>query len=128
MKRICGYRGDSGSRLGEPDDRRTDGLLSLLIGLVLFLVPSLLTSSSAHLLQACVGIRIILSGTKSGRKATQPRVTPSQADKASLGLEYGEPTGDGRMDGGVRMVDLGLNPEVGPTRGSWSRERSEVDD
>ena len=26
------------------------------------------------------------------------------------------------------MVDLGLNPEVGPTRGSWSRERSEVDD
>ena len=57
-----------------------------------------------------------------------PRVTPSQADEASLGPEYGEPTGDGRIDGGVRMVDLGLNPEVGPTRGSWSRERSEVDD
>ena len=57
-----------------------------------------------------------------------PRVTPSQADEASLGPEYGEPTGDGRIDGGVRIVDLGLNPEVGPTRGSWSRERSEVDD
>ena len=26
------------------------------------------------------------------------------------------------------MVDLGLNPGVGPTRGSWSQERSEVDD
>ena len=55
-------------------------------------------------------------------------MTPSQADEASLGPEYGEPTGDGRIDGGVRIVDLGLNPEVGPTRGSWSRERSEVDD
>ena len=50
-------------------------------------------------------------------------MTPSQADEASLGPEYGEPTGVGRMDGGVRMVDLGLNLEV---TGGWPYARQLV--
>ena len=52
---------------------------------------------------------------------------PDWTDGKDLGRSTGS-YGSRREDGGVRILGLGLNPEVGPARGSWSRERSEVDD
>ena len=44
-------------------------------------------------------------------------------DGKDLGRSTGS-YGSRREDGGVRILGLGLNPEVVPTRSSWPRERN----
>ena len=48
---------------------------------------------------------------------------PDWTDGKDLGRSTGS-YGSRREDGGVRILGLGLNPEVVPTRSSWPRERN----
>ena len=49
---------------------------------------------------------------------------PDWTDGKDLGRSTGS-YGSRREDGGVRILGLGLNPEVVPTRSSWPRDGTE---